>query len=182
MTITSSLINDLNWWSKNVLVAKNTIKTFNPIIEIFSGASTSGWGAVYNNSLVDNTTSIAYISKKGEIRILQLKELAEEIWTWYEESRLWIFASYIRSENNSFADFESRSLEPETEYNLSDKAFHAIVHRFCRLVIDLSIVRANAKCKRYVSWEKDCGSIAIDALQPRGILVVSHWTRKLVNA
>lgn len=42
MAITSNLINDLNWWSKNVLTAKNSIKPFNPIIEIFSDASTLG--------------------------------------------------------------------------------------------------------------------------------------------
>lgn len=244
MAISPSISNDLNWWAENVLVAKNSIKIFNPVIEVFSDASTSGWGAVCNNNRVhghwlrtehclhinflelkavffglkcfckdlrfcdillrvDNTTAIAYINKKGGIRVPRLSELAKEIWTWCEERGLWIFASYIRSVDNSLADFESRRLEPETEYSLSDKAFNAIVDKFGRPVIDLFATRANAKCKRYVSWKRDPGSFAIDAFtiswksyffyafppfstilrvlekiradKARGILVVPHW-------
>lgn len=244
MTITSNLKDDFDWCEKNVLVAKNSIKIFKPVIEIFSDASTSGWGAVckdnrvhghwkeYERSLhinilklkavffglkcfckdlrscdillrVDNTTAIAYINKKGGIRVPQLSMLAKEIWTWCEKRELWIFASYIRSKDNSIADFESRRLEPETEYSLADYAFNAIIDKFGEPKIDLFATRANAKCTRYVSWKKDPGSIAIDAFtiswkskffyafppfstilrvlekvrvdEARGVLVVPHW-------
>lgn len=50
MTITSDLKDDLNWWKINVSVAKNSIKIFKPVIEIFSDASNSGRGAVCNGN------------------------------------------------------------------------------------------------------------------------------------
>ncbi|XP_071646502.1 uncharacterized protein [Temnothorax longispinosus] len=112
---------------------------------------------------IDNTTAISYINRMGSIRFKKLSDLAKTIWKWCEERELFIFASYIASKNNTEADFESRRLDKETEFELSDVAFRKITSKFGYPDIDLFATRINAKCKDYVSWTRDPGSIAIDA-------------------
>lgn len=139
----------------------------------------------------------------GGIKFRNLNNLAKTIWQWCECRNIWLFASYIRSKDNIEADFESRRLEPETKYSLSNESFQKIVTTFGKPEVDLFATRTNAKCKDYISWGKDPGSIAIDAftvkwdqyffyafppfaLLPkvlrkintdggRGVLVVPHW-------
>ena len=99
----------------------------------------------------------------GGIRYEKLNKIASLIWGWCEERNLWISASYIRSKDNIVDDFESRRLEPETEYRLSDTEFKKIVREFGNPEIDLFASRINKKCKKYVSWLRDPGSVAVDA-------------------
>lgn len=54
----------------------------------------------------------------------------------------------------------NRRLQPKTEFELDDCAFQKIVKVFGQPEIDLFASRAIAKCRRYVSWRKDPGSIA----------------------
>ena len=68
-----------------------------------------------------------------------------------------------RSQDNTVADFESRRLETETEYELGSEAFRAICRTFGRLEIDLCGSTANSKCAKYVLWKENPGSVAIDA-------------------
>lgn len=112
---------------------------------------------------LDNTTAIAYINRMRYSRYEGLSSLAREIWQWCERREIWIAASYIPSKENAEADFESRRLQPETEYELDDAAFQKIIRVFGQLEIDLFASRANTKCRKYVSWRKDPGSFAIDA-------------------
>ncbi|XP_011883839.1 PREDICTED: uncharacterized protein LOC105570989, partial [Vollenhovia emeryi] len=154
---------------------KNQIRRFGPSIEIFSDASSSGWGAYCNKHRanghwneeeqgqhinyqeliaawfglkcfakergdcdvllrIDNTTAIAYIDKKGGVRFPKLAKIAKEIWQWCEDRNLWIFASYIASEDNVEADAESRRLESETEFALAQSAFCQIISKFGNLI------------------------------------------------
>lgn len=152
---------------------------------------------------IDNTTAISYINRMGSIQFLHLSEVAREIWRWCEDRNIWVFASYIRSKENVEADFESRRLKPETEYELSAEAFQTIVTSFGQPDIDLFASRANNKCQDYISWRPDPDSIAIDAFtvcwaryffyafppfsiilrvlqkirceKARGILIVPYW-------
>ncbi|XP_072757731.1 uncharacterized protein [Anoplolepis gracilipes] len=78
---------------------------------------------------IDNTTAIAYINRMGGVRFKKLSDLAKTIWKWCEERELFIFASYISSKDNAVADFESRRLDKETEFEISDVAFRKIVKR-----------------------------------------------------
>ena len=112
---------------------------------------------------LDNTTAIAYINRMRDSRYEGLSSLAREIWQWCERRDIWIIASYIPSKENVEADQESRRLQPETELELDDRVFRKIVNIFGQPEIDLFASRANAKCRRYVSWRKDPGSVAIDA-------------------
>lgn len=97
------------------------------------------------------------------MRFKQLSDFARDIWEWCKERELVIFASYITSKDNDKADFESRRLDNETEFELAEVAFRKISAKFGIPGIDLFASRLNAKCKDYVSWIKDPGSIAVDA-------------------
>ncbi|XP_043470998.1 uncharacterized protein LOC122504134 [Leptopilina heterotoma] len=112
---------------------------------------------------IDNTTAISYINRMGGIQFQSLSKVAKTIWQWCEHRNITIFASYIPSSKNKTADHESRRLEPETEFSLSQEAFSDICKKFSKPEIDLFASRVNAKCKKYVSWKKDPSSFTIDA-------------------
>lgn len=62
--------------------------------------------------------------------------------------------SYINTMHNGIAEFESRSKDFETEYELS----------YARLLkIQIFPTKLNAKCKMYVSWKPDLDSHSVDA-------------------
>lgn len=112
---------------------------------------------------IDNTTAIAYINKMGGIRFKNLNRIAKDIWNWCELRNIWLYASYISSADNNKADFESRKLEPETEFELKDEAFQEIVEMFGKPEIDLFASRVNKKCERYIAWNSDPDALTIDA-------------------
>lgn len=112
---------------------------------------------------IDNTTAISYINKMGSIQFKHLNRIARQIWQWCESKNIWVFASYVSSKMNVEADEESRALEPETEFELSDTAFREIVNNYGEPDIDLFATRSNTKCEKYVSWRRDPGSCAVDA-------------------
>ncbi|XP_063981069.1 uncharacterized protein LOC135164542 [Diachasmimorpha longicaudata] len=204
MKIPPKLSGDLEWLAKNLDYAKNKINDFNPIIEIFTHASLTGWGVFCNEKRAhghwskeekqihinylelqavsfglkcfainlrdcdvllraDNTSAIAYLNKRGGVRSPKLAKIAKDIWRWCEARNIWTFANYICSNENLEAAFESRQLEPGTEYALSEKAFQIIVLRFGKPEVDLFASRTNEKCRKYLSWESDPGAMEIDA-------------------
>lgn len=112
---------------------------------------------------VDNTTAISYVNRMGGVQLKILSNLAKEIWMWCEKKNIWIFASYISSENNVEADEESRRLQANTEFEMSITGFCRIAKEFGNPDIDLFATRVNAKCEKYVSWKKDPCSVAVDA-------------------
>ena len=91
----------------------------------------------------------------GGTQSKKLNKVSKNIWDWCEQTKIFIFASYISSSNNIDADFESRRLEPETEYQLSEKAHNNIVSVFGKPDIDLFASRSNTKCNKYFSWKND---------------------------
>lgn len=99
----------------------------------------------------------------GGVQHPHLNDIAKKIWEWCEIRKIYIFASYIRSKENSEADLESPRLFPETEYELSSYAFSRIIKAYGQPKVDLFVSRANKKCELFVSWKKDPESMAIDA-------------------
>lgn len=63
----------------------------------------------------------------GSIQHPHLNDLARNIWQWCEARNIWLYASYINTRDNKEADFESRKTNPDTEWELSDKAFQKII-------------------------------------------------------
>ncbi|XP_064213210.1 uncharacterized protein LOC135265263 isoform X1 [Tribolium castaneum] len=112
---------------------------------------------------IDNTTAVAYINRMGGVKHPHLHALAKEIWQWCEERKLWIFASYIKSSHNTEADWESRRLSPETEFELAPYAFRKICTFFQIPEVDLFASRNNTKCRRFFSWFRDPEAEVVDA-------------------
>lgn len=112
---------------------------------------------------IDNTTALAYINKFGSIQYPHLSAISREIWCWCEDRNIFIFASYISSIENFIADRESRIVNPDTEWSLSDRAFQRVANFFGPFEVDLFASSINNKCEAYVSWFPDPGSIAVDA-------------------
>lgn len=98
------------------------------------------------------------------IKYERLNKIAQEIWKYCERRNIYVFASYINTKQNTIADFESRSLNYEIEYELSPKYLAKIRSIFKPPEIDLFASKLNTKCKIYVSWKPDPDSVSVDAL------------------
>ncbi|XP_041983252.1 uncharacterized protein LOC121736230 [Aricia agestis] len=73
MTLPSSLLPDLNWWLSSIMYSNNSIKDDNNYcLEIFSDASTTGWGA----SCGDQRASGRWSQEEIHFHINQLELLA----------------------------------------------------------------------------------------------------------
>lgn len=112
---------------------------------------------------IDNTTAISYINRMGGVQYEHLNEETRQIWQWCEIRRLFIFASYIKSKDNTDADRESRCSNIDTEWSLSLEAYNEIENVLGSPDIDLFASLLNAKCLRYVSWKRDPNAFNIDA-------------------
>lgn len=112
---------------------------------------------------MDNTSAIAYINRAGGVQFPHLSELARKIWKWCEERKLWIFASYISSKENTEADYASRIVNIDTEWELNDKSFKTIFKQFGPFSIDLFASRINKKCKRFCSRFPNPDATVVDA-------------------
>lgn len=112
---------------------------------------------------VDNTTAISYVNRMGGVQYPHFNDISKKIWQWCEVRRIFIFASYIKSSQNTVADFESRQLNTDTEWELSDNVFSEIIRRYGQPDIDLFATRINAKCDKYISWRRDPYAFNIDA-------------------
>lgn len=112
---------------------------------------------------VDNTTAISYINRMGGIQFPHLNILSRDIWQWCEKRRIWLYASYINTKDNVEADQESRKVNPDTEWQLSNSAFTLITNKLGQPDIDLFASRTNAKCNQFISWRQDPDATAVDA-------------------
>lgn len=112
---------------------------------------------------IDNKTALSCINRMGSIKYKHFLDLTKKIWQFLERRDSKIFAVYIRSKDNYIADAESRKLRPETEWSLSQKAFHSIKCKFGEPVIDLFATKMNTKCEMYFSWHWDDKCSGIDA-------------------
>ncbi|XP_057338526.1 uncharacterized protein LOC130676391 [Microplitis mediator] len=112
---------------------------------------------------IDNTTAISYINRMGGIQYPNLNAIARKIWQWCEQRNLWITASYIASKENIEADYGSRIVNPDTEWELADWAFQRIVKKFGTPEIDLFASRTNRKCEKFCSWHRDPDAYCVDA-------------------
>lgn len=84
-------------------------------------------------------------------------------WVAFEVRDIFVFASYIRSVDNTVADAESRRIHPDIEWELAPNAFKKIIDKFGHPQIDLFATRINKKCEVYISWHRDPEAYAINA-------------------
>lgn len=84
---------------------------------------------------IDNIVAISYIYKMGGIKFPYLNNITRRIWEWCGKRNIWIFAEYVASKENP-ADYESRIINIDTEWELADYAFNEIVREFGNPYID----------------------------------------------
>lgn len=113
--------------------------------------------------LMDNTTAVAYINKRGGTRSPSLASLALEIWTFCLSHQTWVTARHVAGVTNIEADFASRNFNNRTEWTLDKKVFRKITKRFYAPEVDLFASRINNQLPLYVARYPDPGSIATDA-------------------
>jgi len=115
-------------------------------------------------SLPDNSTAEACLNQMGTCHSSTINKLVIDIWEWCITHNIWINASHIPSIHNSAADSESRQTRKENEWSLNYTVFQkAIDEAHVQPDVDLFASRLNYKCKRYVSYQPDPGSYAVNA-------------------
>lgn len=112
---------------------------------------------------IDNTTAISYINRMGGIQFPHLNKITRDIWQWCEDRKIFIFASYIKSRDNTEADRASRFTNVDTEWELRESCFQEIVEKLGEPEVDLFASCINKKCPRFVSWKRDPDAYEIDA-------------------
>lgn len=60
----------------------------------------------------------------GDIHSPHLTEIAKDLWQWRKRKNLYVFASHIRSSDNT--------MQADQEWQLADYAFQQIVEKFHR--------------------------------------------------
>jgi hypothetical protein len=204
VTISDTIKPDLTWWMLALDKSVHPIRDDVYCKEIFSDASTKGWGIscgsdtasglwsiserqyhinflellaafvglkIFAKDLshcqillrIDNTTAISYVNRMGGIQYPHLTQIAKDIWQWCEHRNIFIYASYIRSIDNTIADAESRKNHPDIEWELSGHCFLQLVKTFGQPEIDLFASRINHKCQKYISWHRDPDAFAINS-------------------
>ena len=112
---------------------------------------------------VDNATAMCYINAMGGSKSKKCNDLANEIWTWCLERKIWISSSHIAGKANIQADEASRKFNDRTEWMLDKQLFNKITNAMFCPNVDLFATRLNAQLSRYVSWKPDPGAEAFDA-------------------
>ncbi len=112
--------------------------------------------------MIDNTTAIAYLNHMGGKQD-HLNKLAREIWQWCLNKNIWVSAAHLPGVENVEADYESRHFNDRCEWSLDKGIFHRLIEIYGRPEIDLFASRLNAKCHRYVAWQRDPQAEFIDA-------------------
>ena len=108
----------------------------------------------------------------GESVSEKCNELAKHIWHFCIQENVWISAAEIREKENTVADYMSRSLSDNTEWQLAPIIFKNIVRTFNFVPeLDLFASYLNAKVPCYVSRFPDPNAVANDAFS-------SSWENK----
>lgn len=113
---------------------------------------------------VDNTVAMSCINKMGSSRSTSLNDITKSMWEWCIKRNIWLSAARIAGKDNVEADYESRHVNEDTEWQLDPEILRDAVDMLKYVPnIDLFASRLNTYCQRYVSHRPDPGAMAIDA-------------------
>ena len=112
----------------------------------------------------DNTTAISYVNNMGGIKSISCNQIAFDIWQYCISKNMWISAAFIPGKKNKIADYKSRNFKNNTEWQLKSTIFSQVVEILsCNPDIDLFASYLNRQMDKYVSWQPDPYSFAVDA-------------------
>jgi len=112
---------------------------------------------------IDNTTAVAYISRRGGTISPLLSQLAKDLWLWCMNRNIYLQAQHLPGKMNTIADRESRSWSDRSEWKLSPRIFQRINAHLGPLLTDLFASRLSKQLPTFVSWRPDPLAIAADA-------------------
>ena len=117
--------------------------------------------------LTDNKTALSCIVKRGTQQKFR-DYVTRQIYKLADNYEIELCATFVPGKDNYFADRKSSIyMNPRCEWALADKTmqFIADCSEQYRFDIDLFASHLNVKHKRYVSWQKDPGSLFVDAFK-----------------
>ena len=103
---------------------------------------------------IDNTSTVAFLNRKGGTRSQPLCQLAQTIWQWALDRDLELIAVHVPGKENVDADFQSRHFQTSTSNWMMDPAiFHKLDKRFGPCRVNFFAARHNCQLARYCSWD-----------------------------
>ena len=121
------------------------------------------WRNIRIRILVDNTVTVAYLSKLGG-KVPYLNDELIQLYQFCQARNLSIEAGYIRGLDNIIADRLSRQMPTKySDWSLTQECFQEIDQIWGPVTVDLFASRTNRKVKRYVSLKREWDAEAIDA-------------------
>ena len=110
----------------------------------------------------DNTTAVACINRCASIK-QSLLDLCVEIFSWAEESDIYLSAAHVKGSDNVEADRLSRNENIDTEWSIHQCLFDKLCLVYGHPSVDLFASRINNKLECFISWLPDPSAAATDA-------------------
>ena len=114
--------------------------------------------------MMDNTTAVACVNKKGTSHSKHCNVITKQIWDFCIEKGVWLSAAHVPGRENVDADLESRKINYDTEWKLNTELLQQAFHILgVNPDLDLFASRINTQLSSYVSFKPDPGAKAVDA-------------------
>ena len=114
---------------------------------------------------LDSQVALGCIRAQGSTRSPMCNKYTAKIMRFFEGHRLHLTTTYIQSSCNDIADSQSRQgANDDIEWTLVQQVFDKIADFFTTPEVDLFANRLNHRLPKYVSWHRDPGAMAVDAL------------------
>ena len=113
---------------------------------------------------INNTTTTAYINKKGGAKKCLLDHYARHLWAWCLQRRITLRAEHILGRLNTIGYRESRAKPDSSDWHLNQQSFHILMRDLSRCTINLFARRTNHQLPRFYSYKPDPEVETIDAL------------------
>lgn len=115
--------------------------------------------------LVDNSATVAHITKMGGTKSVRLVNLTKELWEFCFQKQITLTASHIAGIENTSADQQSRVYLDSSNWRLDPHLFQRLNQVLGPLNVDLFADRLNAQLSKFASWKPDPQAMATDAFQ-----------------
>lgn len=114
------------------------------------------------NLILDNSTAVSYINKRGGTRSRALCDISSSIVSWCESRDLSLTATHLPGILNSIADEQSRTSLDASDWLLCRSAFRKLMAVW-KMDVDLFATKWNAQLPTFVSWMIQPDAFALNA-------------------
>jgi hypothetical protein len=114
------------------------------------------------NLILDNSTAVSYINKRGGTRSRALCDISSSIVSWCESHNLSLTATHLPGVLNSVADEQSRTSLDASDWMLCRSTFRKL-SAVWKTEVDLFANKWNAQLPTFVSWMIQPDAFALNA-------------------